>query len=378
MYDICIIGAGASGMMAAITAKKENKDANIIVLEKLDAPGKKLGATGNGKCNISNVNCNGYRDVLEVFQELGVMTRTDGSGRIYPYSEDAKDVVNSLVSSMNRLGIKLKCSSHVISVVKTKEGFKISLRSGDVIYVEKLLIAAGGKAGSKFGTTGDGTKIAKSLGHSVTRLAPSLTAIEIKENVTKLAGTRAKCKIALSYDKKLIREESGEVQFTKYGISGICVFNLSKYIVIPKGMVLKEGFEKYQIKIDFLPEFNDIEDLLKKRQTSLDEDFMISLVKKPLAEYIIEKGDNDPTMCTQLIKEFTLTPKNLRGWEFAQVTAGGVSYDEVNKETMESKCVEGLFFAGEVLDYDGLCGGYNLQHAWETGIKAGRNIGRTR
>ena len=145
MYDICIIGSGASGMMAAITAKQKNKDAKIIVLEKLGVPGKKLGATGNGKCNISNVKCEQHEAVLNVFKGLGIITRTDKAGRIYPCSEDAKDVVRALVLSMDRLGIRVKYSSPVSHVEKNKEDFEIYIEKGDRIKSKSLLIAAGGK-----------------------------------------------------------------------------------------------------------------------------------------------------------------------------------------------------------------------------------------
>lgn len=363
-------------MMAAITAKQKNKDAKIIVLEKLGVPGKKLGATGNGKCNISNIKCEHHEAVLNVFKGLGIITRTDKAGRIYPCSEDAKDVVRALVLSMDRLGIRVKYSSPVSHVEKNKEDFEIYIEKGDRIKSKSLLIAAGGKAGSKFGTTGDGTRIAKSLGHSITRLVPSLTAVELKEELGFLAGVREKCEISLWYEEKLIRKECGEVQFTGYGISGICVFNISKYIVIPEGVPLKSGFEKYRIKIDFLPEIDNLEEVLENRSFKLQDNYLISLVKRALAEYIKEKSGKDISKAAKMLKSFTLTPKNLRSWEFAQVTSGGVDYGEVNTETMESDLVRGLYFAGEVLDYDGLCGGYNLQHAFETGIRAGQNMGR--
>ena len=363
-------------MMAAITAKQKNKDAKIIVLEKLGVPGKKLGATGNGKCNISNIKCEHHEAVLNVFKGLGIITRTDKAGRIYPCSEDAKDVVRALVLSMDRLGIRVKYSSPVSHVEKNKEDFEIYIEKGDRIKSKSLLIAAGGKAGSKFGTTGDGTRIAKSLGHSITRLVPSLTAVELKEELGFLAGVREKCEISLWYEEKLIRKEYGEVQFTGYGISGICVFNISKYIVIPEGVPLKSGFEKYRIKIDFLPEIDNLEEVLENRSFKLQDNNLISLVKRALTEHIKEKSGKDISKAAKMLKSFTLTPKNLRGWEFAQVTSGGVDYGEVNTETMESDLVRGLYFAGEVLDYDGLCGGYNLQHAFETGIRAGQNMGR--
>ncbi|MDY2959925.1 MAG: aminoacetone oxidase family FAD-binding enzyme [Hornefia sp.] len=372
MYDICIIGAGASGMMAAVTAKRENNNAKIIVLEKLGVPGKKLGVTGNGRCNISNINCKNHAKVLEVFKSIGVLTRIDGEGRLYPYSEDAKDVVTALTSAMSRLGVRVKCGDGVASAGRNSEGFEIITEAGSVVKSRKLLIAAGGKAGPKFGTVGDGTKLAKAFGHEITRLAPSLTGIEVYEDISHLSGLREKCKASLFLDGKTVREESGEIQFTKYGISGICAFNLSKYIKIPEGEPLKEGFKRYGIKIDFLPDIENGEAFLKERKSLLHEDYMVSLVKGALAKYVGERASKDVRKVSEMLKAFSLTPKNLRGWEFAQVTSGGVRCEDVDFRTMESKLVEGLYFSGEVMDYDGICGGYNLQYAWETGIKAGK------
>lgn len=432
MFDICIIGAGAAGMMAAISAADKNPGAHIVIIEKNSEPGKKLGSTGNGKCNLSNSACPGHAFVLHRFLDLGLFTITDSSGRIYPYSEDAKDVVRILLCAIEKRGIHVCCHTTVTRIRKTGDFFDVqlsqrhcldrknnaespntkstayqgSVKSGknrhqtysaeytDATFLtaKTVLIAAGGKAAPQFGTAGEGTKLAKSLGHSVSRLAPALTAIKTKENLASIAGVRAKCRISLyrthsdnAGSCEEIATETGEVQFTRYGVSGICVFNLSRHMKIPQGKTLKNGFDDYEVRIDFLPGIYDVPKLLSELKqippsastalpvlTSLPT--LTSLVKKPLADYIHLHSNGDLTKLVSMLKEFRLHPQGLMGWDFAQVTAGGVLYDEIDKQTMQSRLVKGLFFAGEVLDYDGPCGGYNLQHAWESGIRAGEHL----
>ena len=494
-------------MMAAISAADNHPGADIVIVEKNSVPGKKLSATGNGRCNLSNSSCPHHLFVLERFQKLGLFTRTDGSGRIYPYSEDAADVVRIMVSAMKKRKITVMYDTPVTGISKSGDTFNVRLRKNETsLSARNVLIAAGGKAGAQFGTTGDGAKLARSMGHTVSRLAPSLTAIETREDLKALAGVRAKCSISLyrsiqycndslksslqdgidslkcspqdgidslkcspqdgidslkcspqdgidslkrspqdgvsslkssltaSVKRRgsagnaeipappapleLVRKETGEIQFTPYGISGICVFNLSKYMSIPNGKTLKNGFDDYELQIDFLPEIDDVSSLLAELnpidssarnpkldllppetashishcrrakeqakesalQTPAGESVsnrpvpLTSLLKKPLADYINLRSRGDAEKVFSMLKKFRLHPRGLRGWDFAQVTSGGVLYTEIDELTMESKKIKGLFFAGEVLDYDGLCGGYNLQHAWETGIRAGEHM----
>ena len=316
-------------MMAAISAADNNPDADIVIVEKNSVPGKKLSATGNGRCNLSNSSCPHHLFVLERFQKLGLFTRTDGSGRIYPYSEDAADVVRIMVSAMKKRKITVMYDTPVTGISKAGDTFNVRLRKNETsLSARNVLIAAGGKAGAQFGTTGDGAKLARSMGHTVSRLAPSLTAIETGEDLKALAGVRAKCSISLyrsiqycndslksslqdgidslkcspqdgidslkrspqdgvsslkssltaSVERRgsagnaeipappapleLVRKETGEIQFTPYGISGICVFNLSKYMRIPNGKTLKNGFDDYELQIDFLPEIDDVSSLI--------------------------------------------------------------------------------------------------------------------
>lgn len=382
MYDICIIGGGASGMTAAISAKRFNRDTSVIILEKKDRLGKKILATGNGKCNLSNEKCSDYRSILSFFQEIGVITRMDDSGRFYPYTEDARDVAGALIRRLNTLGVDIDCDAEVAKVNKNDDGFLITYTTKGkklTLTCKKLLIACGGKAGPEFGTTGDGYKFARSLGHSVTRLAPALTAVELYENMNSFAGIRVKAKVVLKYKGEEVFEEAGEVQFTKYGISGICVFNLSRFLVLPNGTKLEGGFDDYILSVDFLSSGGDVENFLRERSEMSflnGSDILSSIVRKPIALDIYEKSKGDIKSMARLLHDYPLHPKGLKGWDFAQVTKGGIPLEEVNNETMESKILNNLYFAGEILNYDGPCGGFNLQNAWESGIKAGKGISR--
>lgn len=371
MFDICIIGGGAAGLTAAITAKRLNSELNIVILEKKEKVGKKILASGNGKCNISNVNCKGYLEILEFFESVGVITRTDEEGRIYPYSEESKAVVRGLSNQLLKLGISVLTECQVKGIEK-KDCYEISY-DRKIINARKILIACGGKAAPKLGTTGDGYRWAKEFGHSVSKLAPALTAVKVSEDVKSLKGVREKCRVKLFYMNEVIFQEDGELQFTEDGISGICVFNMTRFMRIPEGKKLENGFEDYRIVIDFLPEINRATDLLKQRR-KMDIKGLDSLVKEPLGNFIEKIAGEIMENEEKLLKTFYLSPIGLKGWDFAQITKGGVDMNQIHEDTMESKLVTGLYFAGEILNYDGPCGGYNLNFAWKTGMIAGRNM----
>ena len=378
MIDICIVGGGAAGMTAAIYAKETNPAAHVCIIEKKNQLGKKILASGNGKCNLSNLACEKVTETLDFFRRLGVITRADSEGRLYPYTEEARAVQEALKHRMKQLGVEIRTSAEVLEIEK-KEHFILHLKTGPV-EAKKVLIACGGKAGPAFGTTGDGYRWAKAFGHTVEKPIPVLTAVDIKEDMTRLAGIRAKAAVTLAFQNEEIFREKGEIQFTKTGISGICVFNLSRFLLIPEGKSFLDGFDDYQIFIDFFPDMDkdQLTELLSQRQKlGFDGEAMLEyLVRGPIAEQIFQWAKGDAETSAAMLKAFPLSPKGAKGWDFAQATRGGVALDEVNPETMESKLVKGLYFAGEVLDFDGPCGGYNLQNAWETGTIAGKEMAR--
>lgn len=363
-------------MTAAIHAKEANPALDILILEKKNQLGKKILASGNGKCNLSNINCEKVQQTLDFFGRLGVFTRTDQEGRIYPYTEESRAILDALKHRIAELGIEVRTSAEVLEIEK-KQNFILHLNTGTVS-AKKVLIACGGKAGSQFGTTGDGYRLAKAFGHRVEKPIPVLTAVDVKENMDKLAGIRVKGAVSLSFKDEIIFEEKGEIQFTKTGISGICVFNLSRYLLIPEGKSFNDGFEDYEIFIDFFPEEEEVLTLLERRAELgfCEERLLEYLVRSPIASWIHDLAGGDLAESAALLKAFPLSPKGVKGWDFAQATKGGVSFDEVCLETLESKLIPGLYFAGEVLDYDGPCGGYNLQNAWENGTLVGKEMAR--
>ncbi|MEY8296553.1 MAG: aminoacetone oxidase family FAD-binding enzyme [Emergencia timonensis] len=375
MIDICIIGGGAAGMTAAICAKEKNPSLDVLIIEKKEQMGKKILASGNGKCNLTNIKCQNYRQTLAFFAHLGLLTRTDEEGRVYPYTEEARAVYTAMEKRIGILGIRTETSSQVLAVDK-KEHFQIHTAK-DCFEARKLLIACGGKAGPQFGTTGDGSKLAKQLGHHVTRLVPVLTAIDVKEDNRDLAGIRVKACVSLCHRGEIIAEETGELQFTKTGVSGICVFNLSRFLLLPQGKTIKDGFDDYRILIDFFPGKGNLTEVLLERSQMKGferEHLLDFLVRGPIAERIYQLSKGDIKEMARLLRHFPLSPKGAKGWDYAQVTKGGVCLDEIDLTAMESKITKDLYFAGEVVDYDGPCGGYNLQYAFETGMLAGKEM----
>ena len=237
MTDICIIGGGASGMTAAICAKESNPALDIIIFEKKRIRReRKILASGNGKCNLSNQACPGVETTLEFFRHLGILTRTDAEGRLYPYTEEARAVRDALDTRLRSLGGKKQRRWLKFRLWrKTGDGtFTVELGNKSIT-AGKVLIACGGKAGSAFGTTGDGFRFARRFGHKVNKPVPVLTAVNLKEDLKQLSGIRVKGKVTLTYLEKPIFSETGEIQFTESGISGICIFNLSRYLMIPEG-----------------------------------------------------------------------------------------------------------------------------------------------
>ena len=380
MLDICIIGGGASGLAAAITAGRENPDKSILIIEKKETVGKKLAATGNGKCNLTNTDCENMGDILKFFDSIGIFTRTDEEGRVYPYCSQARDVVYALNKAAVTAGTNTVTDTTVERIEKTADGFVIKTNKG-IFESEKILIATGGKSAPQFGTSGDGYTFAKQLGHTVSRLAPVLTGIEVKEDLKSVKGVRVKALVKLLKDGNMVEEEYGEVQFNEDGISGICVMNLTRFIKLENGESFAEGISRYSIELDLVPEVDsaDLEAMLQRRMAAgieNTEDLILSIVPDKLRYSIMKEYSQLPEceLCklADKLKSWQLSVKGTKGWKAAQCTSGGVVLDEINPETMESNLIKGLYFAGEVTDYDGPCGGYNLQYAWETGIKAGK------
>ena len=391
--------------MAAIKAAGTSPEASIAVIEKMEEPGKKVAAAGNGRCNLSNTGCQDWEKTSGFFSTIGVFTRADSEGRIYPYSEDGRDVTAKLIQACLDRGVEILTRREVKKVENLVEGtapgegysFRIEAEFNKpkayrptpeddsmVIFAKKVLISTGGKSKPKLGTTGDGYKFAQSLGHSIKPVYPVLTGVEIEgaEELKSLSGIRQKAVVSLYKNESIIFQEKGEVQFTDYGVSGICIFDLSRFL---EGMDLSS----YLIEINFAPDFSkeEIAGFIRESKSHVATTLQ-SIIKRPIAENIPKEsektfgspnGENEgfgAESVAGMVVGFKIKPKSLRGWDMAQVTRGGVPLSEIKEDTCESLLVPGLYFSGEMIDVDFQCGGYNLQNAWTTGLRAGENIGK--
>lgn len=403
-HDICIAGGGASGMAAAIEAKLDRPELRVIIVEKNPELGKKLRATGNGRCNLTNTDADGYMRSLAFFRRVGIATRAYPKGLVYPHSESAKDVAELLAAELDRLGVEVLERAAVTSVVRSGDGFSVIVSHiGDdgiaediTISAGSVLIATGGKAGPNYGTTGDGYKLAASLGHTIVTPIPVLTAIECAGcGCESLSGIRARGRVKLYYRasgdaaEEKIFEEDGEIQFTRTGLSGICVFNMTRMMRFDR----KRGIGVFSVGADLCPGEDLATFLFDRRQKSLDicsgekiTTALRTVFKEALAKYVLDASgiditkkiadmtDDDIKKIASAAGDLRFKPSSIKGWKDAQCTAGGVSLDEIDERTCESKLVPGLYISGEAADYDGPCGGYNLNNAWLTGIAAGKNM----
>lgn len=391
---ILIIGGGAAGMMAALTAS-ENPNHQVILAERQSRLGRKLLATGNGRCNLTNRNmgkehyhgeqrnfCNyalNYFNVdmtLEYFRTLGLLTVTEPSGRVYPYSDSANSVLDVMRLPLElRKNVSILTGMEILSLEKWKGCF-VAKTAEEELQADRVILCAGGLAGSKLGGTEMGYKLLCSMGHSRTKLFPSLVQLKTDSTFVKsLKGVRAEALVR--YGKACAR---GELQFTDYGVSGPVIFELSRAAL---------GGE---LRIDLLPDYSSEEllELLECRKKTLPElkaeDLLTGLLHNRLGRTLLRacglsleqscEGIRDLTMVVKMCKSFILAVTGTMGMEQAQVTAGGIRTEEFDPTTMESKLCPGLYAAGEVLDIDGDCGGYNLQWAWSSGRLAGELRGK--
>ena len=407
MSKILVVGGGAAGMMAAVTAARRGK--NVLLLEKNEKLGKKLFITGKGRCNLTNsaeveelfnavvsnpkfLYSSFYSftndQVIGFFEELGVKTKVERGGRVFPESDHSSDVIRALEQEMKRLGVRISLGTEVKEIL-TEDGRAkgVRLSSGRAIAADAVIVATGGISYPSTGSTGDGYRFARECGHKVTDLSPALVPMEVKEWYAKeLMGLSLRnIGIRITDGKKKLYEEFGEMLFTHYGVTGPVILSASSIV----GKKLKE--HPLTLHIDLKPALTE-EQLDKRvlrefeanhnRQFKNAVDSLFPAKLKPVAIELSgipeEKKVNEVTKeerlhFVRLIKDFSMTLTGLRGYHEAIITKGGVSVKEIDPGTMESKLVKGLYFAGEVLDLDAVTGGYNLQIAWSTGYLAGAN-----
>lgn len=402
MYDVIIIGAGASGLMAAAAAA--SKGARVALLEHKDDIGKKILATGNGRCNFTNTDMsvnkfhgskalikNGlsqfnYSDTICFFKELGIPAY-DNAGYIYPNSRQAASVVAAFRMELMRLHVDVKTGINITDIkpADDRTGYCIQTDKGS-FKSKRLIIACGLTASPKLGSDGSLFRQIEALGHHIQKPLPALCGFSCDGlNFKKITGVRCDATVASVIDGQMTEQNTGELQLADYGISGIPVFQISSLM----SRALNKG-QKVEVIIDFLPAFSDDElnGYIKDRSItttdnrSLNEMLNGLLNNKLLLELIHKSGvspdkkgrlltDDDCKSLTRSIKHTAVSVKKPRGLEFAQVCASGIYTKEIDVRTLESKIHPGLYFCGELLDVDGICGGYNLQWAWTSGYIAG-------
>ena len=404
MKNILVIGAGASGMMAALAAAKFG--CRVTIYEKSDRIGKKILATGNGKCNLTNLNMGtefyytedeeklarclerfSERDTLTFFEELGLMTR-ERDGYVYPFCEQASVVLDVLRLALDKNGIQVKTSVEQIRIEVLKNGlFQVVSTAGKDRF-DAVILACGSKAGIKNVIT-DGYDLAKNFGHKIKKLYPALVQVRCKEPVfSAIAGVRIKAGVTLLVDGEVNAMESGEVQLTDYGISGIPVFQMSRLIA----GFLDEN-KKITVCLDFLPHLSKDEwkDFYQKRLEDYAgrtaEEFLLGVLHKKISQMLLKEYGLKPAdsindsikkkleLLCDAMKVFTVTPHSVNPFEQAQVCRGGVDFKELD-DSMQSIYQKNLYVCGEMVDIDGKCGGYNLQWAWTSGYLAGSNAAK--
>lgn len=400
---IAVIGGGASGMTAAITAAKQG--AEVILFEKNSRVGKKLLVTGNGKCNLSNYEfsvdqyyCSEKEklqkvferfsplDTISFFESMGLMVKEKNKG-LYPYSEQASAVLDTLRMELEHNKVQVIADAEIKNVIRHEKEmtFEIKDKAGKSYFFDRLILASGSGAGQKSAIQ-RGYLIAQKLGHRVTPLVPGLVSLISDERFCKaLGGVRCNAKVTLMINQKAEAKESGEVQFTEYGVSGIPVFQFSRQAAY----ALKDQKE-VNVIVDFFKDQSEQEfqfftrlryESLKERTL---EEFLTGMLNKKINMVLIKQSGLKPGMLTeevgfekilqlmQMSRNFPIHICDVNTMENAQVSAGGVDLNEID-EKMESMLVPGLYFAGEIVDVDGKCGGYNLQWAWSSGYVAGMN-----
>ena len=409
IYDIAVVGGGASGLMASVAAAAEcerlGKNANIVILEKNTRVGKKILMTGNGRCNLTNcsVGVNSYSGdtdflkpvleeytaakIIDIFKGMGLLCRETDGGRVYPYNMQASGVLNILLRRLEFYNIETLCGFDVTGVKKAGFGFVISSKSCEVC-AKKLVFAFGGMACPQSGSDGKCFTILRSLGHKPTKLFPSLVQVKtVAKRVNPLKGIRSIVSATFIAEGKRIKTESGEVQFTENGLSGICIFDLAR-------LAGEYGSDKGpQISLDFMPEYTaeDIAGILEKvcEETCgipamrLADGFLNKAIGTEIVKYAVpnpsrsagELKKNEIYNIAESVKNFAFPVAGTLSWDKAQVTAGGIPLCEVNPD-MSSKVCKGIYLCGELLNIDGICGGFNLHWAWTSGIIAGKSAAR--
>ena len=415
-YDLAIIGAGPAGIMAACQAAKKNL--RVVLIEKNESPGKKFLLTGNGRCNLTNLEPNlrdlvanynngeflfhafsilGPQATIDFFNQLGIKTKTEANKRVFPYKIDARGVLDILLAYLKKNNVEIIFDSTVTDFVvqgkssKTKKIKKVTLNTGE-IQAKTYILCSGGKSYPTTGSDGSGYVLAEKLGHTIIKPKPALCPIGLKEKWIKDVQGISIEKVGLTilHEDKKVLTEKGDILFTHFGISGPVALNISGKVgdILEKSLPINK---ELKIAIDLFPFLNykevsdGFEELVKKYPRQSLKNVLSELAPERFIKVFLtvngingdKNANNMPKLekesIAKILKTFEVTAENLYSFDSAMVTRGGISLKEVNHKTMQSKIIGNLYFAGEILDIDGKTGGFNLQNCWSTGYLAGKN-----
>lgn len=403
--QVIIIGGGASGIMAAISAGRMG--AGVTILERNSRVGKKILATGNGRCNFTNTSADiscysgsnpdfagnalknfGVDKTIKFFEKIGIAHKVEDTGKVFPMSDQASSILDVLLYELKETNIAIICDAFVKGIKKSAGKFMVETDKGLVYKSDSVIIATGGKAMPGSGSDGNGYDLSQNFGHRVSRIFPALVQLMLEGSFFKsIDGVKFIGTAAILHKNKIIAQDRGDILFTNYGVSGPPILHISR----KAGELMMSGQEA-SLRIAIFDDFakDELEKLIYKRLQSAGNktiDFsLVGLVNKRLIPVLLKQsGVNDikrPAVSLTLAEQAKIADilidwefkiRGTKGWTSAQVTAGGVATDEINPLTMESKIVPGLYFCGEIIDIDGKCGGFNLQWAWSSGFMAGQN-----
>ncbi len=395
-HDVIVIGGGAAGIMAAITAKRQG--ASVLVCEKMPKIGKKLLITGAGRCNLLNdvldasfynpggqtfvqsiLDQFGKKDMLDFFKELGLATYADETGRIFPVTNQAASVLKVLEMELERLKVTLDLGCEIQNIRAFKNGFEVSAKTGEKEICRKVILCAGGKSYPALGADGNGYALAAAFGHRINEPVPSTVPLLVKDPCCHfLQGQKVRAKVTSRIEGKNIRTVSGELLFTQYGLSGTAILDVSDEISIALNRDHMKNVTVVADLIPFMGEAAFAEELSRRFEKGVTHENLLEglLAHKFFLAFRSAIHNADASSIAHLLKHKEFKVIGTRGWNEAEFTAGGVPLDEVDPLTLESKLQKGLYFSGEVLDVQGRRGGYNLAWAWASGAVAGGCNGR--
>lgn len=402
---VVVVGGGGAGIMAALAAA--DRGAVVTLLERMEKPGKKILVCGNGRCNITNASQEVWRfhgappefidavlkaypvkKTVDYFESIGLPCVEEEMGRMYPSCGQAASVLNALRYELDRQNVRVLCGADAIRLTKKGEGFIVDTAGGQAYEADRVIMAAGGKAGPQYGSIGTGLEMIRAMGHKINPVFPVLVQINLQSTFLKeMDGVRFEGSAAVISQGKVLREESGEIQITDYGISGIPALDLSR----AAGECVHYKREA-RLEMRLLPRrsaqeiWNDVWGRLKSRPDETLERALTGIVHMKLIPALIQAAGfkNQHVPCrhapepqaralAELLHKWSFPITGTQDWTRAHVTAGGADASQIDPATLESKLVPGLYLVGEIVDVDGDCGGYNLQWAWSSGRLAGEH-----